>query len=272
MSSGSCEALAGAWKLSSTGAQVRKGKWKHQQCHMMSLHPRKKNEKEKEKEKEKLSTFSASITTDLPLYESPAASFDEYLSDRSRIFQAMFPDNKQRSQRLNDDEWRIQMLPLDFFFLSVRPLIDIRLECKSEGKNYPPGVPLHVSRMLELEVTRWELPGLDGVLRPSHFSLGVRGALYSERQGIQSRLKGQLEMSVSCILPRELALVPDDVLRGVSETVLKRLVENMKQNVNERLLLDFSNFRRERFQIKGEMVMQPQPPNQLGSEQTFNDI
>lgn len=44
------------------------------------------------------------------------------------------------------------MLPLDFFFLSVRPLIDIRLECKSEGKNYPPGVPLHVSRMLELEV------------------------------------------------------------------------------------------------------------------------
>ena len=67
--------------------------------------------------------------------------------------------------------------------------------------------------------TRWELPGLDGVLRPSHFSLGVRGALYSERQGIQSRLKGQLEMSVSCILPRELALVPDDVLRGVSETV-----------------------------------------------------
>lgn len=44
------------------------------------------------------------------------------------------------------------MLPLEFLFLSVRPLIDMRLECKSGGKDYPPGVPPHVSRVLELEV------------------------------------------------------------------------------------------------------------------------
>ena len=59
---------------------------------------------------------------------------------------------------------------------------------------------------------------------------------------------------------------------GYVVQVLKKLVENMKQNVNERLLLDLSNFRSQWFQIQGKMVMQPQPPNQLGSEQTFNDI
>lgn len=210
------------------------------------------------KKRENMSTFSSSISTDLLLHESPAASFDQYLSNQSRVFYAMFPD-KEMSQRLNEDEWRIQMLPLEFLFLSVRPVIDIRLRCKSQGKDYPPGVPFHVSRVLELEATRWELQGLDGLLKPDNFALVVRGSLYSERQEICSRFKGQLELSISCILPRVLTLVPDDVLGEVSESVLKRLVENMKQTVNERLLLDFNCFVRERLERQGEMKIQHLP-------------
>lgn len=66
---------------------------------------------------------------------------------------------------------------------------------------------------------RWELQGLDDLLKPSHFSLGVKGALYPERQAMQSRLKGQLEMSISFVLPPVLALVPEDGLRSVAESV-----------------------------------------------------
>ncbi|XP_058082813.1 uncharacterized protein LOC131230819 isoform X2 [Magnolia sinica] len=197
------------------------------------------------------STFSSTISTDIPLSESPpGASFDEYLSNRARVFQAMFPD-KHRSQRLNNEEWRIQMLPLDFLFLSVRPVIDMRLRCKSEGKDYPPGVPPRVTRVLELQAIKWELQGLENVLKPSHFALCVKGALYSDRRGIHSRLRGQLEMSISCILPPALSLIPEDVLKGVSESVLRRLVERMKQKVNESLLSDFREFRRESLKIQG---------------------
>ncbi|KAL6009068.1 hypothetical protein ACLOJK_022295 [Asimina triloba] len=223
-------------------------------------------------QRQKPSTFSASISTDLPLYESPpGASFDEYLSKRTRIFQAMFPD-KHRSQRLNDEEWRIQMLPLYFLFLSVRPLIDMRLRYKTEGKDYPPRVPLNVTRVLELEVvtpllllslqlsTRWELQGLEDMLKPSHFALCVRGALYSERRGVRSRLRGQLEMSISCILPPALSLIPQDVLKGVSESVLRRLVQNMKQKVNESLLSDFREFRKESLKIQEEKMTIQSPP------------
>ncbi|XP_058082825.1 uncharacterized protein LOC131230819 isoform X4 [Magnolia sinica] len=168
------------------------------------------------------STFSSTISTDIPLSESPPG-----------------------------EEWRIQMLPLDFLFLSVRPVIDMRLRCKSEGKDYPPGVPPRVTRVLELQAIKWELQGLENVLKPSHFALCVKGALYSDRRGIHSRLRGQLEMSISCILPPALSLIPEDVLKGVSESVLRRLVERMKQKVNESLLSDFREFRRESLKIQG---------------------
>lgn len=67
--------------------------------------------------------------------------------------------------------------------------------------------------------TRWELRDLENVIKPSQFSLSVKGALYSARRGTRSRLKGQLEMNISFVLPPVLALIPDDVRRSVAESV-----------------------------------------------------
>lgn len=190
-------------------------------------------------------TYSSSITTDIPLYESPRASFDQYLENKPRVFKAIFPD-KRRSQQLNQEEWRIDMLPIRFLFLTVSPVIDMRLRCKSGGKDYPPGVPCDITKVLELEIVKWELQGLDDILKPSHFCLGVKGALYPERRGMRSRLKGQLQMEISFVLPTVLALVPEDVRRDVAESVLKSLVENMKRKVNGSLLADYGEFKREK--------------------------
>lgn len=44
------------------------------------------------------------------------------------------------------------MLPIDFLFLTVSPVIDMRLRCKSSGTGYPPGVPPSVSKVLELDI------------------------------------------------------------------------------------------------------------------------
>lgn len=193
----------------------------------------------------KPATYSSRISTDIPLYESPRASFDQYLEDKPRVFKAMFPD-KQRSQRLNEEEWRVQMLPIQFLFLTVWPVIDMRLRRKSEGVDYPPGVPQDITKVVELDIIRWELQGLNDIVKPSEFSLGVKGALYAERRGTQTRLKGQLQMSISFVLPPVLALVPEDIRRDIAESVLERLVENMKDRVNGRLLKDYSEFKREK--------------------------
>lgn len=50
------------------------------------------------------------------------------------------------------EEWRIQMLPIQFLFLTVWPVIDMRLRCKSRGKDYPPGVPHNITKVLELNI------------------------------------------------------------------------------------------------------------------------
>ncbi|XP_073038849.1 uncharacterized protein [Primulina eburnea] len=141
------------------------------------------------------STYSSRIFTDIPLYELPGASFDQYLEDKPRVFTAIFPD-KQRSQQLTE--------------------------------------------------VRWELKGLDDMLKPSQFSLGVNGALYSDRHGPRTRLKGQLQMSISFVPPAVLGLVPENIRRDVAESVLKSLVDNMKHKVNGSLIADYSNFKRER--------------------------
>eukprot|EP00257_Ricinus_communis_P027613 XP_025015027.1 uncharacterized protein LOC8283427 [Ricinus communis] len=206
--------------------QYSSGKWKAKlkiqdwQCHFLAAEPKSKKPllfKIKNQMATNPATYSSRISTDIPIYESPGASFDRYLEDKPRVFKAMFPD-KRRSEQLNKEEWRIQMLPINFLFLTVWPVVDMRLKCKSGGKDYPPEVPRNITKVLELEITRWQLQGLDNVLEPSHFSLGVEGLLYADRLGARTRLKGQLEMNISFVLPPVLALVPEDVRKNVAES------------------------------------------------------
>lgn len=179
-------------------------------------------------------TYSASISTDAPLYEAPEASFDEYLQDRARVFRAMFPD-ESRSEQVGDGEWRVQMLPLQFLLLTVRPVVVMQLRHRAGG--------------LELRITEWELRGLDSGYAPSSFDLGVSGSLHADRsrgRRAACRMKGHLEIAITVVLPPPLRLVPETVLRGVAESVLSRLAEKMKRDVDVGLIADFKRFRREK--------------------------
>lgn len=183
----------------------------------------------------------------MPLYEPPGVSFDEYLLDRARVFRAMFPD-ESRSQRLSDEEWRIQMLPLQFLLLTVHPVVVMQLR--------------HRGGVLELRVTEWELRGLDSGYTPTSFDLGVRGSLYADRgrgRGRACRLKGHLEIAISCVLPPPLRLVPEGVLRGVAESVLSRLAEKLKRDVDVGLLADFKRFRREKAASRATPTVNARP-------------
>ncbi|KAG5527583.1 hypothetical protein RHGRI_028482 [Rhododendron griersonianum] len=197
----------------------------------------------------KPNTYSSRISTDTPLFESPEASFDEYLEDKTRVVKAIFPDKRSR-QRLNEEEWRIQMVPLQFLFLTARPVIYMRLRHRSRGIGYPPGIPRDITKVVELDITRWELQGLDNILKLSEFSLCVKGSLYPERRGARSQLKFQLQMNISSVVPPVLSLVPEDVRFGIVESVLKTLVEDMKRKVNGSLLADYGEFKKEKLKAK----------------------
>ncbi|KAM7465744.1 hypothetical protein LguiB_013306 [Lonicera macranthoides] len=225
---------------------------KQQQCHLLLMRRRRRScsfFESKAVMGTPPSTYSSTIATDNPLSESPSASFDSYLDNKPRVFRAIFP-HQQRTKRLNEEEWRIDMLPIQFLFLNARPIIDMRLRCKSKGKDYPAGVPCHMSKVLELKIVRWDLQGIDEILKPSHFSLGVDGALYPDRHGKESRLRGQLQIRMSFIHPPVLDFVPEDIRRHVAESVLKRLMENLKDGMNGSLLADYNEFKREKSRLR----------------------
>lgn len=48
------------------------------------------------------------------------------------------------------EEWRINMPPIQCLFLNVQPTADVKLIFKSNGEDYPPNIPHHISKILEL--------------------------------------------------------------------------------------------------------------------------
>ncbi|XP_050271654.1 uncharacterized protein LOC126715200 isoform X6 [Quercus robur] len=169
------------------------------------------------------------------------ASFDQYLENESRILKATFTDGEKMQ-----DEWRIQLPPLQFLFLTVQPIIDMRLRCKSKGKDYPSAVPCEITKVLELEMTKWELLGLDDVRESLGFSANAKGAIYPDRRATQSWIKTQFELNISFVLPPSLALVPKDVIQDIGVSVIQRLVDDKKQKANDGVLVDYDKFKREK--------------------------
>uniref|UniRef100_A0A453B0F1 Uncharacterized protein n=1 Tax=Aegilops tauschii subsp. strangulata TaxID=200361 RepID=A0A453B0F1_AEGTS len=119
-------------------------------------------------------TYSSSIDTDMPLYEPLGVSFDEYLQDRPRVFRAMFPD-ESRSQQLSDEEWRIQMLPLEFLLITVRPVVVMQLRNRNAG-----GLDLRIVHRVGAEGAGQRLHA--GELRPGRAGVALRGQGTAARQ------------------------------------------------------------------------------------------
>ncbi|XP_065629832.1 uncharacterized protein LOC112000847 isoform X5 [Quercus suber] len=210
--------LHGSRTRCALGKEERKGKQKNRSYH----------EKASWKPiNQKPIKYSSRFTSDLPLSESPwQASFDQYLEDESRILKATFTDgeNMQVSE----------------------PIIDMRLRCKSKGRDYPSAVPCEITKVLELEMTKWELLGLDDVRESLGFSANAKGAIYPDRRATQSWIKTQFELNISFVLPPSLALVPKDVIQDIGVSVIQRLVDDKKQKANDGVLVDYDKFKREK--------------------------
>jgi hypothetical protein len=43
------------------------------------------------------------------------------------------------------------MAPMQVLFMNVQPSADVKLTIKSNGEDYPPHIPHHISKILELQ-------------------------------------------------------------------------------------------------------------------------
>eukprot|EP00897_Mesotaenium_endlicherianum_P007891 jgi/Mesen1/712/ME000109S_10934 len=184
--------------------------------------------------------FSSELMTDIPLRELFQVPFEDYMSDKERLVEAFFPD-RQRCERLNDEVWRVQLLPINFFFLTVRPIIDMRIWTPE-----PSQAPLRIvgkpSGLLCLQAVRWDLQGIP--VKPENFILGVNGALYVERPPSGPRLRGVMGLSVSIAVPDSLMFVPRGSIESVGNSLLRQLTASMKEKVNNKVLADYALYAR----------------------------
>ncbi|KAK7271805.1 hypothetical protein RJT34_28013 [Clitoria ternatea] len=194
---------------------------------------------------ERTSSFSYKSNANIPFYELPGASFDQYMNDRNRVLRAVFSDDKGTIKQLNEEEWRVKMPPIQCLFLNVKPTADVKLTFKSNGEDYPPDIPHHVTKVLELHFIRWELHGLNTFYNdPYLLNIDVKGAIYPERKGTRSWLKNQIEMKISFCVSPSMAFIPEHVLQNAIEMVFNTMWSEMKQEFHGRLLEDYNRFKR----------------------------
>ncbi|KAG4383326.1 hypothetical protein AAZX31_13G046500 [Glycine max] len=194
---------------------------------------------------EKTSSFSFRSNANVPFHELPGASFDQYMDDKHRVLRAVFSDDKGTTKQLNEEEWRIKMPPIQCLFLSVNPTADVRLTFRSNGEDYPPEIPHHVPKVLELHFIRWELQGLNSFYKdPYQISIDVRGSLYPERKGKHSWLKNQMVMTITFCASPAIAFIPENVLQDAIELIFKTVWDEMKHEFHGRLLEDYNRFKR----------------------------
>ncbi|XP_016709227.2 uncharacterized protein [Gossypium hirsutum] len=125
----------------------------------------------------KAAIYSAKIVTDIPLYETPWDLFDEYLEDKPRVFNSMFPHKH-----------------------SIQQLYEFH----------------DITKLLEVQLTRCELQGLDKVIdSSSHFALGVKARLYPDRRGNKSRIRGDCEINISLVFPPTFTFIPGGAIRDI---------------------------------------------------------
>nr|XP_004306128.2 PREDICTED: uncharacterized protein LOC101292624 [Fragaria vesca subsp. vesca] len=195
------------------------------------------------KDHKKPLTVNLSTTIDAHLYESPEVSFDQYMEDQQRVVKAIFPGIKD--QQLKKKEWRIQMPTMQFLFLSIYFAFYIKLRYKSVGKDYPPHVPHHIPKIIELELTRWELGGISEEYLPRDLSVSLKGTIYPDReQGTQSRLRSHFDMNLSFIPSPLLGWLPQSVMQGLIEALVKKAMVDSTSNA--RLLEDYNEFKAEK--------------------------
>ncbi|CAJ1947005.1 unnamed protein product [Sphenostylis stenocarpa] len=138
------------------------------------------------------------------------------------------------------------MRAIETLFLKCDPVIHIKAKCISEAHDYPPEIPHHVTKFLEVQIRRVEFPDLNGDYMPPDFNIHVKGALYLERKGIHHWMKNHLDINLNLAFPPLLAWVPQLVLQNIVQTVLRNYVEDINDGFAVRLLADYNSFKREK--------------------------
>ncbi|MEM8673417.1 MAG: DUF1997 domain-containing protein [Cyanobacteria bacterium P01_G01_bin.67] len=164
---------------------------------------------------------------------------EHYLRQPQRLVQAI--TDPSRIQQLTPSHFRLQLRPLQFMMLRLKPTVDLEVWTKAEG-------------ILHLRSLDCQIQGAEFL--PQSFHLELTGILSPHRQGRTTELRGKADLKVQVDVPSPLKLLPNPVLEQSGRAFLNGILLTIKYRLERQLVQDYQRWvKRKLAQPKTHLTM-----------------
>jgi Protein of unknown function (DUF1997) len=167
-------------------------------------------------------SFTASESVEI-LVEEEAVTLQHYLRQPQRLVRAIA--NPELMKQKSEELYELKMRPINFMELyHFQPIVVLKVWAGASGTVY-------------LNSESCEIKGINYIDR--RFSLSLKGKLFPSQNQGKTYLKGKADLEVKVELPPALWLTPKPILELAGNSLLKSVLQRIKQRLVSQLLKDY---------------------------------
>jgi len=169
-------------------------------------------------------SFHATETVTIPVQEK-SIPIQHYLRQPQRLVGAIA--NPNLTEQLTQKRFRVKMRPIDFMMYHFQPAVTLKVWADSKGT-------------IRLYSEACEIRGNNYI--NDRFSMFVQGQLSPISENNQTILQGKADLEVTIELPPALALTPHSILETTGNTLLKSVLQRIKNRLKSQLVSDYHSW------------------------------
>lgn len=159
---------------------------------------------------------TAKLVTQLDDVSSPEDIY-EWLKDERSLALSIWDENL--IQEKGNHVYRLQIMALQFVTIKLQPWVDTRMKTVKNSK----GDPVFTLQSQDFDPNIQVLPGMQISAESLGIVIEVSGQLQASKEG--KGVTGKIAFETSGKLPGPLLLLPDQVLKGASDTINQTVVD-----------------------------------------------
>ena len=169
--------------------------------------------------------FTASELVEI-LVEEEAIPIQHYLRQPQRLVSAIA--NPELMKQKSEELYELKMRPINFMELyHFQPIVILKVWAGASGTVY-------------LNSESCEIKGIEYINK--RFSLNLKGKLFPSQNQGKTYLKGKADLEVKVELPPALWLTPKPILEAAGNSLLKSVLQRIKQRLVSQLLKDYRHW------------------------------
>lgn len=166
--------------------------------------------------------FKAMEVVHLSVPDAPVPIHD-YLLQVDRLVGAIA--DPQRTEKLTDNQYRLQMQPIGFLDLyQFQPIVTLKIWCDRH-------------HTVHLKSVDYQLRGLEAFM--SGFKLTLEGTLKPVHHQDHLALQGRADLAVKLELPPPLWFTPKALLQNTGDRLLREVLQRIKKQILQQLIRNY---------------------------------